>query len=184
MSLHCKENEPSQAATSAPSSFAGSDSQPPGLPPSSSTTQACNDGGSTFFVRETLPANVEVEEAPPIPIFYKPIRTCFFCGATVDPILLPCAYCNATICLEHSRSCSNAIFTQPSKRLRNTRYACDGLFCPNHELLHNCPAPAGVDKEDYYWGSDIDDDGDDPGSSDKDSFAKADTGNLPAGANS
>ena len=176
MSLHCKENEnpppgqwePSQAAASAPSSSAGSDRQPPGLPPSSSTAKA-------------LLATVEVEEPPPSAISTSPSRTCFICGAPVLAILLPCDHCNAPICLEHTRSCGNelcrapiVIFTEPSKRRRSTRYECDGSFGPNHELLHNCPAPVG----------DIVDDGDDPGSSDKDSFAKADTGNLPAGANS
>ena len=189
MSLHCKENEnpppgqwePSQAAASAPSSSAGSDRQPPGLPPSSSTTQACNDGGSIFFVREALLATVEVEEPPPSAMSTSPSRTCFICGVPVLAILSPCDHCNAPICLEHTRSCGNelcrapiVIFTEPSKRRRSTRYECDGSFCPNHELLHNCPAPVG----------DIVDDGDDPGSSDKDSFAKADTGNLPAAANS
>ena len=139
-----RQSEPSQAATSAPSSSAGSERQPPGLPP----------------------ANVEVEEAPPSAIFpTRPLPpSCIVCGSDNDD-LGPCDYCNGMLCFRHVRVCffrNDFISTQPSKRLRSTRYDCDGLFCPNHEFLHNRPAQVG----------DIVDDGDDPGSSDKDSSQK------------
>ena len=141
-------HEPSQAATSAPSSSAGSDRQPPALPPSSSTTQTRN-GGSTFcgcIKRRHSRPNVEVAEAPPPA--HRPSGPCIICGASwFSPILKSCDHCNETICLEHSRSCWNFRFTQPSKRVRTTRYGCGGLFCPNHELLHDCPAPIDIINE-------------------------------------